>query len=92
MMVKAVLEWASDKLSFPVWRVVSDRKTHCHHYSLSLFLTALSSRVWNENGMSPQTKVKLFNSIVISALAYGIEFWKGLKDKEKRLSRFKAGS
>ena len=34
-------------------------------------------KVWNEDGMSLRTKLKLFNSIVLSVLLYGSETWKG---------------
>ena len=48
-------------------------------------------RVWNENGMSLRTKLKLFNSIVLSVLLYGSESWKGLKEVEERVRRFESG-
>ena len=48
-------------------------------------------RVWNENGISLRTKLKLFNSIVLSVLLYGCESWKGLKEIEERVRRFESG-
>ena len=40
--------------------------------------------------MSRATKLKLFNSIVISVLLYGCESWKGLKEVEERVRRFES--
>ena len=48
-------------------------------------------KVWNENGMLLRTKLKLFNSIVLSVLLYGCQSWKGLKEIEERVRRFKSG-
>lgn len=48
-------------------------------------------KVWNENGMSLRTKLKLFNSIVLSVLLYGSESWKGLREIEERVRRFESG-
>ena len=48
-------------------------------------------RVWNENGMTLRTKLKLFNSIVLSVLLYGCESWKGLREIEERVRRFESG-
>ena len=48
-------------------------------------------KVWNENGMSLRTKLKLFNSIVLSVLLYGCESWKGLREIEERVRRFESG-
>ena len=50
----------------------------------------MMNKVWNENGMSLATKLKLFNSIVISVLLYGCESWKGLKEIENRVRRFES--
>ena len=47
--------------------------------------------VWNESGMSLRTKLKLFNSTVLSVLLYGSESWKGLKEIEDRIRRFESG-
>ena len=49
------------------------------------------SNVWNENAISLRTKLKIFNSIVISILTYGCESWKGLNEIEKRLRCFESG-
>ena len=49
------------------------------------------SNVWNEDGISLRTKLKLFNSIVMSVLMYGCESWKGLREVEDRLRRFESG-
>ena len=46
--------------------------------------------VWNESGMSLRTKLKLFNSIVLSVLLYGSESWKGLRQVEDRVRRFES--
>ena len=48
-------------------------------------------KVWNEDGMSLRTKLKLFNSIVLSVLLYGSETWKGLREVEERVRRFESG-
>ena len=48
-------------------------------------------KVWNEDGISLRTKLKLFNSIVVSVLLYGCETWKGLKEIEERVRRFESG-
>ena len=48
-------------------------------------------KVWNENGISLRTKLKLFNSIVLSVLLYGCESWKGLREVENRVRRFESG-
>ena len=48
-------------------------------------------KVWNEDGMSLRTKLKLFNSIVLSVLMYGCETWKGLTEIEERVRRFESG-
>ena len=48
-------------------------------------------KVWNENGMSLRTKLKLFNSIVLSVLLYWCESCKGLKEIEERVRRFERG-
>ena len=48
-------------------------------------------KVWNENGMSLRTKLKLLNSIVLSVLLYGCESWKSLKEMEERERRFESG-
>ena len=48
-------------------------------------------KVWKENGMSLRTKLKLFNSIVLSVLLYGCESWKGLREIEERVRRFESG-
>jgi len=47
-------------------------------------------KVWNEDGMSLRTKLKLFNGIVLSVL-YGCETWKGLREIEERVKRFESG-
>ena len=46
--------------------------------------------VWNESGMSLPTKLRLFNSIVLSVLLYGSESWKGLRQIEERVRRFES--
>ena len=46
--------------------------------------------VWKEDRVSLQTKLKLFNAIVISVLLYGCETWKGLKEVEDRMRRFES--
>ena len=48
-------------------------------------------RVWNKNGVCLRTKLKLFNSIVLSVLLYGCESWKGLKEVDERVRRFESG-
>ena len=48
-------------------------------------------KVWNAHNVSLSTKLKLFNSIVISVLIYGYESWKGLKEIENRVRRFESG-
>ena len=47
--------------------------------------------VWNNNTISPKTKIKLYDSIVTSILIYGSESWKGLKGIEERVRRFESG-
>ena len=47
--------------------------------------------IWTKNCISLETKLKLFNSIVISVLTYGSESWKGLKEVEERVRRFESG-
>ena len=49
------------------------------------------SKVRNEDGISLQTKLKIFNSIVVSILTYVCESWKGLKEIEERLRCFENG-
>ena len=49
------------------------------------------NNVWNAHNISLSTKLKLFNSIVISVLIYGCESWKGLKEVENRVRRFESG-
>ena len=48
-------------------------------------------KVLNEDDMSLRTKLKLFNSIVVSVLLYGCETWKGLGEIEERVGRFESG-
>ena len=48
-------------------------------------------KVWNAHNVTLPTKLKLFNSIVISVLIYGCESWKGLKEVENRVRRFESG-
>ena len=48
-------------------------------------------KVWNAHNVSLSTKLKLFNSIVISVLIHGSESWKGLKESENRVRRFESG-
>ena len=48
-------------------------------------------KVWNAHNVTLPTKLKLFNSIVISVLTYGCESWKGLKEVENRVRRFESG-
>ena len=40
-------------------------------------------RVWNESGLSLRTKLKIFNSIVLSVLLYACKSWKWLKEIEE---------
>jgi hypothetical protein len=47
-------------------------------------------KVWTKSGMSLITKLRLFNSIVISILLYGCETWKGLKEIETKFRRFES--
>ena len=47
-------------------------------------------KVWNDCKLSLKTKLKLFNSIIISVLIYGCETWKGLKEVENRLRVFES--
>ena len=48
-------------------------------------------KVWNAHNVTLSTKLKLFNSIVVSVLIYGCESWKGLKEVENRVRRFESG-
>ena len=49
------------------------------------------NKVWDAHNISLTTKLKLFNSIVISVLLYGCESWKRLKEIENRVRRFESG-
>ena len=49
------------------------------------------SKVWNENGISLGTKLKIFKSIVISTLTYGCESRKDLREIEERVRCFESG-
>ena len=48
-------------------------------------------KIWNENGVSLRTKLKQFNSIVLSVMLYEYESWKGLAELEERVKRFEIG-
>ena len=45
-------------------------------------------KIWNSRGISLNTKIKLFNGMVIPILMHGSETWKGLKYVENRLRVF----
>jgi hypothetical protein len=47
-------------------------------------------KVWKSGGISRKTKLRLFESVVISVLLYGCETWKGLREVEQRLRRFES--
>ena len=48
-------------------------------------------KVWNAHNATLATKLKLFNSIVVSVLIYRFESQKGLKEVENRVNRFGSG-
>ena len=46
------------------------------------------ANVWKRTGLSLQTKIRLYNALVISILLYGSETWTLLKADERRLEAF----
>jgi len=46
------------------------------------------ANVWKRTGLSLQTKIRLYNALVISVLLYGSETWTLLKADERRLEAF----
>jgi len=44
--------------------------------------------IWKRTGLSLQTKIRLYNALVISVLLYGSETWTLLKADERRLEAF----
>ena len=46
------------------------------------------ANVWKRTGLSLQTKIRLYNTLVISVLLYGSETWTLLKGDERRLEAF----
>ena len=47
-------------------------------------------KVWSSPGISLKTKVRLFNSTVMTIVLYSSETWKGLKEIENRLRVFES--
>ena len=45
-------------------------------------------KIWNSSKFSIQTKVKLYNSLVLSVLTYGSETWKTTEHDKKKLDTF----
>ena len=45
-------------------------------------------KIWSSSKFSIQTKVKLFNSLVVSVLTYGSETWKTTERDKKKLDTF----
>ena len=45
-------------------------------------------KIWSSSSFSIQTKVKLFNSLVMSVLTYGSETWKTRERDKKKLDTF----
>ena len=45
-------------------------------------------KIWSSSSFSIQTKVKLFNSLVMSVLTYGSETWKTTERDKKKLDTF----
>ena len=45
-------------------------------------------KIWSSSSFSVQTKVKLFNSLVMSVLTYGSETWKTTERDKKKLDTF----
>lgn len=45
-------------------------------------------KIWNTSKLSLRTKVRLFNSLVISVLTYGSETWKTTEKDKKKLDTF----
>ena len=48
----------------------------------------LWSRVWRERGLSVQTKIQVYNAVVISALLFGCETWTMYRKHLKQLEQF----
>ena len=48
----------------------------------------LYSRVWNQNGLRLQTKLKVYKAIVLTNLLYGCETWTCYRRHIKALDRF----
>ena len=46
------------------------------------------ANIWKRTGLSLQTKIRLYNALVISVLLYGSETWTLLKADERRLEAF----
>ena len=47
-------------------------------------------RVWRNNALSLKTKLRFFNSIVVSVLLYGCETWTSLREVEEKMRRFES--
>ena len=47
-----------------------------------------SANIWKRTGLSLRTKIRLYNTLVISVLLYGSETWTLLKADERRLEAF----
>ena len=48
-------------------------------------------KLWNKDGMSLSTKLKLFNILVLFVLSYDCVTWKELKEIEERVRGFGSG-
>ena len=48
------------------------------------------NKVWKDQKLALKTKLRLFDSIMISVLLYGCETWKSFKDVELRVRRFES--
>ena len=46
------------------------------------------ANIWTRTGLSLETKIRLYNALVISVLLYGSETWTLLKADERRLEAF----
>ena len=72
------------KFDFKLWRIF---KILNLAYSTSNIFGRLAN-IWKRTGLSLQTKIRLYNALVISVLLYGSETWTLLKADEQRLEAF----
>ena len=72
---------------YPLVRAFHPRKTQAYWSSFKMSADSPTS-AWKRTGLSLQTKIRLYNALVISVLLYGSETWTLLKADKRRLEAF----